>query len=384
MRSAGGGPAQPGPLDLGSGASPRGTGAAEVTDQETLSVDVLLDALWTLGGSDLLLTAGTRPRVRVDGDLRSAPETAPLSPADTERLVASVLTPARRAAFAAGGEIDFSFSWRDTARIRGSAFRQRGAVALALRLMPYRIPSFDELGLPEAVRRFAGLDQGLLLVTGPTGSGKSTTLASMIDWINTNRPVHVLTIEDPIEYIHQHKLAAVNQREVGADTDSFASALRSALREDPDVLLVGEMRDLTSIRFTLTLAETGHLVLATLHTNDTAQAVDRLVDVFPGDQQPQIRLQLAASLTGIVHQQLVPKIGGGRVAAFEVLTANAAVRNLIRESKSNQLRNAVVTGQRDGMQTLEASLNALLKQGSISAEEALSRSLHPADLVLRG
>lgn len=353
------------------------------TDQETPSVDLLLDVLWTVGGSDLLLTAGTCPRVRVDGELRPAPDTPPLSPADTARLTASVLSTAQQETFAKGTDIDFSFSWRDTARIRGSAFRQRGAVALALRLMPYRIPSFDELGLPEAVRRFAGLDQGLLLVTGPTGSGKSTTLASMIDWINTNRPVHVLTIEDPIEYIHQHKLAAVDQREVGADTDSFASALRSALREDPDVLLVGEMRDLASIRFTLTLAETGHLVLATLHTNDTAQAVDRLVDVFPGDQQPQIRLQLAASLTGIVHQQLVPKIGGGRVAAFEVLAANAAVRNLIRESKTNQLRNAVVTGQRDGMQTLEASLNALLKRGSISAEDALSRSLHPADLVLR-
>ena len=355
-----------------------------MTGPGTPSVDLLLDVLWTLGGSDLLLTAGTSPRIRVDGELRPAPDTASLSPADTERLTASVLSTPQQATFAAGTDIDFSFSWRETARIRGSAFRQRGAVALALRLMPFRIPSFDELGLPEAVRRFAGLDQGLVLVTGPTGSGKSTTLAAMIDWINTNRPVHVLTIEDPIEYVHHHKLAAVDQREVGADTDSFASALRSALREDPDVLLVGEMRDLDSIRFTLTLAETGHLVFATLHTNDTAQAVDRLVDVFPGDQQPQIRLQLAASLTGIVHQQLVPKIGGGRVATYEVLVANAAVRNLVRESKANQLRNALVTGQRDGMQTLEASLNALMRQGSISAEEALSRSLHPADLELRG
>jgi twitching motility protein PilT len=203
----------------------------------------------------------------------------------------------------------------------------------------------------------------------------------MIDWINTNRAVHVLTIEDPIEYVHLHRLAAVNQREVGSDTDSFASALRSALREDPDVLLVGEMRDLASIRFALTLAETGHLVLATLHTNDTAQAVDRLVDVFPGDQQPQIRLQLAASLTGIVYQQLVPRVGGGRVAAYEVLVASAAVRNLVREGKTNQLRNAIVTGQRDGMQTIEASLNMLLGQGSISREEALSRSVHPGDLT---
>jgi twitching motility protein PilT len=355
-----------------------------VPDADPSSVDALLAVLWTTGGSDLLLTAGTCARIRVDGELRVVPDTDRLTPADTDRMIAEVLPEPLQAVFAAGTDIDFAFSWREQARIRGSAFRQRGSTALALRLMPYRIPSFDELGLPEAVRRFAQLDRGLLLVTGPTGSGKSTTLASMIDWINTNRPVHVITIEDPIEYLHHHKRAAVDQREVGTDTDSFASALRSALREDPDVLLVGEMRDLASIRFTLTLAETGHLVLATLHTNDTAQAVDRLVDVFPGDQQPQIRLQLAASLTGIVHQQLVPKIGGGRAAAFEVLAANAAVRNLIRESKSNQLRNAVVTGQRDGMQTLEASLNALLRQGSISAEEALSRTLHPADLELRG
>jgi twitching motility protein PilT len=351
-----------------------------VTEPGTQSVDLLLDSLWAMGGSDLLLTVGTCPRVRVDGELQDAPGSSRLLPADTERMAASVLTPQQRAAHTAGGDIDFSFSWRDTARIRGSAFRQRGSTALALRLMPYLIPSFDDLGLPEAVRRFAALDQGLVLVTGPTGSGKSTTLASMIAWINAHRPLHVLTIEDPIEYVHQHKRAAVNQREVGPDTPSFSDALRSALREDPDVLLVGEMRDLASIRFTLTLAETGHLVFATLHTNDTAQAVDRMVDVFPGDQQPQIRMQLASSLTGIVHQRLVPRIGGGRVAAYEVLVATPAVRNLVRESKTNQLRNVIVTGQRDGMQTLEASLSVLVKQGAISAEDARSRSLHPEDL----
>lgn len=350
------------------------------TDGQAGSVDLLLDVLWSLGGSDLLLTAGTCPRIRVDGELLAAPHTGRLVPSDTERMAAELLSDTQQVAFGEGTDIDFSFSWRDRARIRGSAFRQRGATALALRLMPYRIPSFDELGLPESVRRFAGLDQGLVLVTGPTGSGKSTTLASMIDWINTNRAVHVLTIEDPIEYVHQHKRAAVNQREVGADTDSFPSALRSALREDPDVLLVGEMRDLASIRFALTLAETGHLVLATLHTNDTAQAVDRLVDVFPGDQQPQIRLQLAAALTGIVHQRLLPRVGGGRAAAYEVLVATTAVRNLIRSSKANQLRNVIVTGQRDGMQTLEASLNVLLGEGAISGDDAASRSLHPGDL----
>jgi twitching motility protein PilT len=350
-----------------------------MADQAT--VDSLLEILWATGGSDLLLTPGTCPRIRVDGELRPAADSTSLVAGDTERMVASVLTGPQRDAYAAGGDVDFSFSWRETARIRGSAFRQRGTAALALRLMPYRIPSFDELGLPESVRRLAALDQGLVLVTGPTGSGKSTTLASMVDWVNANRAVHVLTIEDPIEYVHRHKLAAVNQRQVGEDTSSFATALRSALREDPDVLLVGEMRDLDSIRFTLTLAETGHLVLATLHTNDTGQAVDRLVDVFPGDQQPQIRLQLAASLTGIVHQRLLPRRGGGRVAAYEVLIANPAVRNLVREGKTNQLRNVIVTGTRDGMQTLESSLNALLRQDLISREDAASRSLHPTDLL---
>jgi twitching motility protein PilT len=276
--------------------------------------------------------------------------------------------------------MDFSFSWRGDARIRGNAFRQRGAVAVALRMIPRTIPSFDELGTPDLVRRFAELKQGLVFVTGPTGSGKSTTLASIIDWINTNRAVHVITVEDPIEYVHQHKRSAVNQREVGEDTDSFASALRSCLREDPDVILVGEMRDLESIRFALTLAETGHVVFGTLHTNDTAQAVDRLIDVFPGDQQPQIRVQLASSLTGVIYQRLVPRIGGGMVAAYEVLYGNTPVRNLVKEGKSSQLRNQIVTGQRDGMQTLEMSLTELVGAGVVSYDEAVARSLYPRDV----
>jgi twitching motility protein PilT len=344
------------------------------------TIDTLLGLLWSTKGSDLLLTAGASPRIRVDGALQSAPDSTPLDGEETERMAASLLTLPQQEAYAAGGDVDFSFSWRDIARIRGSAFRQRGYTALALRLMPDGIPTFDELGLPDSVRRLAPLEQGLVLVTGPTGSGKSTTLASIVDWINANRAVHILTIEDPIEYVHRHKRAAVNQRQVGEDTGSFAAALRSALREDPDVLLVGEMRDLDSIRFTLTLAETGHLVLATLHTNDTGQAVDRMVDVFPGDQQPQIRLQLAAALTAIVHQRLLPRPGGGRAAAFEVLIANSAVRNLIREGKTNQLRNTILTGARDGMQTLEASLSFLVSQGWISREDAINQSLHPADV----
>jgi twitching motility protein PilT len=223
--------------------------------------------------------------------------------------------------------------------------------------------------------------RGLVLATGPTGAGKSTTLASMIDRINHERACHIITIEDPIEYVHRHGMATINQREVGVDTVSFVRGIRSALRADPDVLLVGEMRDLDTIQTTLTMAETGHLVLGTLHTNDTSQAVDRLVDVFPTERQAQIRVQLAASLTGIVYQQLLPKIGGGLVAAFEVLVATHATRSLIREGKSNQLRNVLLTGQEDGMQTLEASLNDLVARGLITFEDALSRSLYPKELA---
>ena len=345
-----------------------------------VDVDSLLSALWAARGTDLLLTVGTCPLLRVDGELRPVPGASRLTPADTEHAVSSLLSKPQQVAFEGGSDIDFSFSWRFTARIRGNAFRQRDTPAVALRLIPRDIPSFDDLGVPASVRRFAELEQGLVLVTGPTGSGKSTTLASIVDWINANRALHVLTIEDPIEYLHDHKRAAVNQREVGTDTDSFPSALRSALREDPDVLLVGEMRDLESIRMALTLAETGHLVFATLHTNDTAQTVDRLIDVFPAEQQPQIRVQLASSLTGVVYQRLVPRIGTGLAAAYEVLVATPPVRNLIKEGKTNQIRNSIVTGQRDGMQTLEASLGSLVEQGLISYDEAVSRSLHPRDV----
>ncbi|MER6800172.1 type IV pilus twitching motility protein PilT, partial [Amycolatopsis mediterranei] len=227
---------------------------------------------------------------------------------------------------------------------------------------------------------FARRHQGLVLVTGPTGSGKSTTLAAVIDRINSERACHILTVEDPIEYVHEHRRSAVNQREVGTDTDSFPAALRSALREDPDVLLVGEMRDLESIRFALTIAETGHLVFATLHTNDTAQSLARMIDVFPAGQQEQVRVQLAAALTGIVHQRLLPRIGGGLVAAFEVLVANTAVRNLIKEGKPHQLRNALVTGRREGMVTLEQSLSELVAAGLVSPADAAARSLHPQDI----
>jgi twitching motility protein PilT len=284
-------------------------------------------------------------------------------------------------AFLAEREIDFSFNWEGQARFRANAYHQRGSVALSLRLIPYRIPSFDDLRLPAVLRSWVNMPQGLVLVTGPTGSGKSTTLAAMIDEINRTRPCHIITAEDPIEYVHRHQRAAVSQREIGLDTDSFAHALRSALREDPDVLLVGEMRDPETIQTALTIAETGHLVFATLHTNDAGQAIDRIVDVFPGEKQAQIRVQLAGSLTGIVSQRLLPRISGGRVAAFEVLTATFAVRNLVREGKTSQLRNLLTTGSKFGMQTLEQSLSELVVAGLVHYEEAVVHSLFPGDIT---
>ena len=346
-------------------------------------VDTLLNSLWQAGGTDLLLTVGIPPQIRVHGELRPVPDQLALTNDDTNALLTDLLTPDQLSQWDALCEYDFSFSWRDNARIRGNAFSQRGATTVALRMIPRDIPSLDQLGLPPAVRDFASRHQGLVLVTGPTGSGKSTTLAAVIGAINANRACHILTIEDPIEYVHTHQRSAVNQREVGTDTASFSDALRSALREDPDVLLVGEMRDLESIRFALTIADTGHLVFATLHTNDTAQSLARIVDVFPSEQQAQVRVQLAAALTGIVYQRLIPRIGGGMVAAYEVLVATSAVRNLIKDGKTHQLRNSLVTGQRDGMVTFEQSLSTLVQAGQVSYEDAMARSLYPKDIEAR-
>ena len=343
-------------------------------------VDALLDALWSVRGTDLILTSGLPPMLRVSGGLRPVEGHPALQGGDVDGLLAEILAPEQRQVWQGQHEYDFSFSWREHARIRGNAFTQRGRTAVALRMIPREIPSPDALGLPEALRDIARRHQGLVLVTGPTGSGKSTTLASLIDLINTERACHIITIEDPIEYLHDHKRAAVNQREVGTDTSSMNDALRSVLREDPDVLLVGEMRDLESISFALTAAETGHLVFATLHTNDTAQSIGRMIDVFPAEQQGQIRVQLAAALSAVIYQRLVPRTGGGMVAAFEVLTATPAVRNLIKEGKTHQLRNSLVTGSRDGMQTLEQSLSALVQDGTISMDDATARSLYPADV----
>ncbi len=343
-------------------------------------LDSLVAALWQAHGTDLLLTADSAPLMRVDGRLRPVRDTPVLTGEDTEQAADLLLSERRREAFHAGDEVDFSFSWRGAARIRGNAFRQRGEVAVALRIVPRAIPSFDELRLPAAVRGFAGLTGGLVLVTGPAGSGTTTTLAAIVDAVNRTRAQHILTVEDPVEYVHDHKHCAVSQREVGEDTGSFAQALRSALREGPDVLLVGEVRDLETVRLALTHAETGRLVLTALHTTDTAQSVDRLVDVFPADEQPQIRVQLANTLAGVVQQRLLPRIGGGMVAAFEVLVANTPVRALVKEGRTNQLRSQVVTGQSIGMQTLELSLNELVRSGLVSYEDAVQCSLHPREI----
>jgi twitching motility protein PilT len=351
-----------------------------LSDVTTRPIEDYLETMWSHSASDLLITAGAPPLMRIDGSLVPIPGTDALSAAQTEDLVNAVLGTELAARLHTEREIDFSFGWGEHARLRANAFHQRGQVSLALRAIPFAIPSFEQLGLPAVIERLVGLPQGLVLVTGPTGSGKSTTLASMIDVINRERACHIITIEDPIEYVHSHRRSAVEQREVGIDTDSFARALRAAFREDPDVLLVGEMRDNETIQATLTLAETGHLVFATLHTNDAAQTVDRVVDVFPGEQQAQIRTQLAGTLEAIISQRLIPRIGGGRVAAFEVLIATYAVRNIVRDGRTNQLRNVISTNSQEGMQTLEMSLSALIASEHVSADEAAKHTLNPNEL----
>ena len=344
-------------------------------------LELLLSYLWEKRGTDLHLTAGSPPLVRIDGELHPVPDQPVLKPSDTEGIAGVLLDEADRATFAKRGDVDFAFGFDHLARVRGSAYTQRGSTTLALRMIPSRIPSMSDLALPETVQQMVDAPSGLLLVTGPTGSGKSTTMASMIDHINATRFCHILTIEDPIEYVHRHGQGAVNQREVGRDTESFARGLRSALREDPDVIMVGEMRDLESVETVLTLAETGHLVIATLHTNDTTQAVDRLVGVFPGEQQDQARLQISATLVGVVYQRLIPRKEGGLVAAYEILKGTHAVRNLIRESNSRQLRNAITMGQSEGMQTLEMHLSQLVTEGIVERDEAVHRSLYPKEIA---
>jgi twitching motility protein PilT len=352
-----------------------------VSTDQPLAINSWLDKLWEQGGSDLLLSGNSAPRIRVDGKLRPL-EGAPILTGDQiDEIAMPLLTPGQIEIFKDQLDVDFAFSYLDRARIRGSIFTQRGQTALALRLIPARIPSFEDLGLPPAATWVSEQPRGFVLVTGPTGSGKSTTLAAIIDKINTTRAAHILTIEDPVEYVHNHKTSAVSQREVGLDSPSFDRALRSALREDPDVLLIGEMRDIDSIQIALTMAETGHLVFATLHTNDAPQAIDRIIDVFPAWRQEQTRVQLASSLSAIIAQRLIPKIGGGMIAAYEVLIATSPVRNLIREGRSNQLQNIMFTNAKEMMMTLESSLATLIADGVIAYEDAMSVTAHPKELI---
>ena len=352
-----------------------------MTTDQIANIKPWLDILWDRHGSDLLLAGESAPRIRVDGHLRPVEGASILTGDQIQEIAWPLLSDIQKATFEEQLDVDFAFTYMDRARIRGSIFTQRGQAALALRVIPSKIPTYEELGLPIAAEMVASQPRGFVLVTGPTGSGKSTTLASIINRINESRPAHILTIEDPVEYVHNHQMAAVTQREIGLDSPSFDRALRSALREDPDVLLIGEMRDIDSIQIALTMAETGHLVFATLHTNDAAQAIDRIIDVFPAWRQEQTRVQLAASLSTIIAQRLVPKIGGGMVAAFEVLVATSPVRNLIREGRSNQLSNVMFTGTKEGMQTLENSLARLITDGVVTYDDAMAASAHPKELV---
>jgi twitching motility protein PilT len=341
----------------------------------------LLKAMIEKGGSDLHITTSSPPQLRIDGKLQPL-KMPPLSPPETKQLCYSVLTDAQKHKFEETNELDLSFGVRGLSRFRANVFMQRGAVAGAFRSIPYKIKTFDELGLPKVVTEISKKPRGLVLVTGPTGSGKSTTLATIIDKINTERQEHIVTIEDPIEYLHPHKSCVVNQREVGADTSSFKNALKYILRQDPDVVLLGEMRDLETIEAALTVAETGHLAFATLHTNSCVQTINRVVDVFPAYQQPQVRAQLSFVLEGVLSQTLLPRANGpGRALALEVMVPNPAIRNLIREDKIHQIYSQMQIGQdKFGMQTMNQSLAALYLKRLITMDDALGRSSDPDEL----
>ena len=344
------------------------------------TMDDLLKNTVERGASDLHLTVGLPPILRVSGKLTPT-EYPRLGPDDTKRLIYSILNDKQKEKFEKTWELDCSHGVRGFGRFRVNVFRQRGVVGASLRAIPTNIPSRQELNLPPIVEEIGKRPHGLVLVTGATGMGKSTTLACMLDIINSEKSEHIITIEDPIEYIHQHKKGMVNQRELGQDTQAWNNALRACLREDPDVILVGEMRDLDTIAGTLTAAETGHLVFSTLHTSDAAQTIDRVVDVFPPHQQQQIRIQLASVLEAVFSQQLIPHASGvGRVPAVEVMAATSAIRNLIREGKTHQVYNALQTGSKHGMQTMEQSLLDLYMNKQITFEDALNHTMHPEDM----
>ena len=338
-----------------------------------------LAAVTRVEGTDLLLTVGSAPRIRLDGTIRPVPDIGVIDEELMQQYLADLLEGDQVTELLHERDVDFAFSWNGH-RFRGNAFYERGLPAIALRNIQNRIPTFEEIGMPAIVRELIHQKQGLILFCGPTGSGKSTSMATLVDAINREKPCHIITIEDPIEYLHDNKTAVVHQREVGIDALSFARALRAALREDPDIVLVGEMRDPESIAITLTLAETGHLVLSSLHTNDAPQTLDRIVDVFPPERQGQIRLQLASTLTAVIAQRLAPRVGGGLVAVYELLLGTSAVSNLIREGKTNQLRNAMQIALAHGHKTLEMSLNELVASGVITLECATDLAFVPHEV----
>ena len=336
-----------------------------------ISLEEVLQVAKVAGASDVHLTVGLPPKMRVNGDLINM-DFPKMLPPDTQAVADEIMNDKQKEIFAEKGEFDMSFSIRNLGRYRVNAYHQRGSVAMAFRLVGTQVPSPEALGIPESVVELSQRKRGLVLVTGPTGSGKSTTLAAIIDKINQTRDAHVITLEDPIEYLHQHQLSMVNQREIGIDSGNYANALRAALREDPDVILVGEMRDFETISVAITAAETGHLVLSTLHTIGAASTVDRVIDVFPPHQQQQIRIQLSNVLEAVISQQLIPTADGkGRVAAFEVMHANHAVRNLIREGKSHQLMSVIQTNRKMGMITMDEALTQLYYSGRIAKDSAI-------------
>jgi len=359
---------------------PTGMGMRGGEPEIRVNVAELLERVLELGASDLHLTAGAKPTVRVHGALGQLEDFPVLMPNETQAMIYSILTQRQRERLEGELELDCAHALPGKARFRLNVYFQRDAIGAAFRLIPQEIKPLEELGIPPRVADMARLPRGFVLVTGPTGSGKSTTLASLVDLANRDRADHIMTVEDPIEFLHQHKRCLVNQREVGEDTKSFASALKHVLRQDPDIILVGELRDLETISIALTAAETGHLVFATLHTQDAPQTVDRVIDVFPTNQQEQVRVMLAGALQGVVCQQLLPTAdGSGRVAACEVMVATPAIRNLIRDGKTYQIYSAMQAGGRFGMQTMDQSLATLVQRGVVSHELGLERCHHPDD-----
>jgi len=337
-----------------------------------LNLRALLQEMIEREASDLHVTAGERPKLRIDGDITNSSIEQVLTPKDTLQLAYSVLTEQQKKRFEFEDELDFSFGIQNLARFRGNVFKQRGCVAMVLRMIPFSVRTFEDLGLPPVTAKLAERPRGLILVTGPTGSGKSTTLAAMLDKINKERKGHIITVEDPIEFIHRHQSCIVNQREIGTDTKSFAAALKYALREDPDIILVGEMRDLETIAAALTIAETGHLELATLHTNSAAESINRIIDVFPASQQPQVRAQLAFVLEGVLTQCLLQRSRGkGRVMACEIMVATPAIRALIRDDKVHQIYSALQAGKKHGMQTMVDSLYQMYMNREVTKDECL-------------